>query len=343
MKWIEPKFSRKKVKKAGTHLVHADVESKEFTDSIPIFHNWRSAHAFPMQIMLDLLRKNAIRIDKNAIAVQRLKRVPSIMDKLIREEGMSLSRMEDIAGCRAIVSNVGYVKRIHSSLQRSRTKNILHRERDYISNPKESGYRGIHLIYKYNGSKDKFNGMAVELQIRSKIQHSWATAVEVVGAYTKQALKASSGESIWLDFFKYVSVEFSELENCPRDSCYDGIDTFTKMDECVNALNLFERLSAFKVATHALTQDKEKGAGYFIVRLDLEKRLVSYSRFGKRQLNEATSFYDEQERIYEQNKSMDVVMVSAGSVRDLKRAYPNYFSDTGVFEKYLRKVYEANK
>lgn len=343
MKWIEPKFSRNKVRKAGFQLLYSDVESKEFTGSIPVFHNWRSAHAFPMQIMLDLLRKNAIRIDKNAIAVQRLKRVPSILDKLIREKGMSLSRMEDIAGCRAVVSNVEHVKRIHLSLKKSRTKNILHRERDYISNPKESGYRGIHLIYKYNGSKEKFNGMAVELQIRSKIQHSWATAVEVVGAYTKQALKASSGESIWLDFFKYVSVEFSKLENCPIDSRYDGIDTFAEMNKCVESLNLFERLSAFKVATQVLTQDKEKGAGYFIVRLDLEKRLVSYSRFGKRQLDEATSFYDEQERIYEESPRMDVVMVSAGSVRDLKRAYPNYFADTGVFEKYLRKVYVANK
>jgi len=343
VKWIEPEFSRKKIKKAGRNLVCADIESKEYIDSLPIFHNWRSAHAFPMQIMLDLLRKNSIRIDKNAIAVQRLKRVPSILDKLIRETGMSLGRMEDIAGCRVVVSNVKNVKLIHGSLQKSRTKNILHRERDYISSPKKSGYRGIHLIYKYSGSKEKFNGMAVELQIRSKIQHSWATAVEVVGAYTKQALKASSGESIWLDFFKYVSVDFSKLENCPKDSRYDGVDSFNEMDKCVGYLNLFERLSAFKVATKALTQNKEKGAGYFIVRLDLEKRIVSYSRFGKRQLDEATSFYDEQERIYEENKSMDVVMVSAGSVRDLKRAYPNYFSDTGVFESYLRKVYKSNE
>lgn len=343
MKWIEPKHSKEKVKKAGKYLVHSDINSKEFYDSIPVFHNWRSAHAFPMQIMLDLLRKNAIRIDKKAIAVQRLKRVPSIIGKLIREKNMNLSRMEDIAGCRVVVDNVSHVTRIHTSLQKSRTKNILHRERDYISYPKESGYRGIHLVFKYNCGKEKFKGMAVELQIRSKIQHSWATAVEVVGAYTKQALKASTGDTIWLDFFKYVSVEFSKLENCPVDSMHITIDTFSKMHECIEQLNLSDRLRAFKVATKALTRDKGKGAGYFILLLDLDKKIVSYSRFGKSQLADATEFYSEQEKTYKDDISKDVVMVSASSVRDLKRAYPNYFADTEVFEKYLAKVYEANK
>ncbi|MBT3043622.1 MAG: RelA/SpoT domain-containing protein [Candidatus Thiodiazotropha sp. (ex Codakia orbicularis)] len=343
MKWIEPKYPRKKVKKAGDYLVKADIDSTEFKESIPVFHNWRSAHAFPMQIMLDLLRKNSIRIDRGAIAVQRLKRVPSIYTKLVREKGMSLSRMEDIAGCRVVVDNVRYVNKVYSLLKKSRTKNILHRERDYITAPKESGYRGVHLIFKYNGSKEKYHGMAVELQIRSKIQHSWATAVEVVGAYTKQALKASSGDTMWLDAFKYISAEFSKLEGCPVDGRFNGIDTFHLMAKHINELNMLERLTAFKVATRALTQDKEHGAGYFIVLLDLDERLVSYSRFGKSQLDEATSFYDEQESLHKDSPSKDVVMVSAASVRDLKRAYPNYFADTAVFERYLAKVYEANK
>jgi len=82
MNWIEPKFSREKVRKAGKTLIKSKVESKEFKEAVPVFHNWRSAHAFPMQIMLDLLRKNAIRIDKRALAVQRLKRVSSIIQKL---------------------------------------------------------------------------------------------------------------------------------------------------------------------------------------------------------------------------------------------------------------------
>ena len=96
MEWIELEFSKERVKKAGRSIISAPVDSDEFKEAVPIFHNWRAAHAFPMQIMLDLLRKTARRIDPNALAVQRLKRVTSIFDKIIREPTMNLCRMEDI-------------------------------------------------------------------------------------------------------------------------------------------------------------------------------------------------------------------------------------------------------
>jgi len=109
-----------------------------------------------MQIMLDFLRKNTLRIDKQALVVQRLKRGSSIFNKLFREKGMSLERMEDIAGCRAVLNKVEDVKRLYNVLKISSTKHTLHRERDYISNPKDSGYRGVHLVYRYNGSKEAY-------------------------------------------------------------------------------------------------------------------------------------------------------------------------------------------
>lgn len=343
MKWIEPKFSKERVKKAGNNLLKAKVESEEFQEAVPIFHNWRSSHAFPMQIMLDLLRKNSIKIDKNSFVVQRMKRVSSIFQKMARQKNMSLSRMQDIAGCRAVVADVKKVDKVYQSLKRSRTKNILHKEFNYIEAPKESGYRGIHLIYKYCGSKEKYIGMQVELQIRSKVQHSWATAVEVVGAFTKQALKASAGDSRWLELFKLVSVEFAKIEGCTTDPRFEGVDTFKKMTELIDVLELVERLAAFKVATKAITGKSEKGAGYFVLLLDMSEKVVKHTRFPKGNLDEATDYYNGLESEHKSDTSKDVVLVSAASVRDLKRAYPNYFADTGEFEKNIRKVYETNK
>jgi len=342
MEWIEPKNSREQIKKAGKYIVSSDVESQEFKWAIPVFHNWRSAHAFPMQIMLDLLRKNTIKIDKNAVVVQRLKRTYSIFRKLFREENMSLSRMEDIGGCRTVVDSIDHVTRVYEALKKSKTKNILFRDRDYISNPKESGYRGIHLVYKYNGSKENFHGMTVELQIRSKIQHSWATAVEVVGTFTKQALKASIGDAIWLDFFRYASVEFSKLEGCPIDPRYEGVDTFRWMVLLADQLDIYNRLITFKVAAKALSLQKGIWAGYFLLVLDLEKKSVQFTRYQKGQLSEATQLYNEQEERFRGDENMDVVLVSAASVRELKKAYPNYFSDTDDFQQYLRNVHDAN-
>ena len=344
MKWIEPEYSKEKVKKAGKYIFAAGVDDEKFRESVPIFFNWRSSHAFPMQIMLDLLRKNAIRIDQHALVVQRLKRVPSIFLKLAREKGMSLSRMEDIAGCRAVLHNTQYVNRLHVNLKKSRTKNILHRERNYISNPKESGYRGVHLVFKYNGTKEKYRGLFVELQLRSKVQHSWATAVEVVGTFTKQALKASSGEVRWLDFFKYASVEFAKLEKCPIDEKYAGVDTFQKLKNCVDILEIDKRLNAFSVAVRTISaKTTTKGAGYYLLFLDLKRRVINLRGFNKSQIEEATRIYNEEEQKYRDDKNKDLVLVSAGSLLDLKRAYPNYFSDTENFSKYIEKVYTINK
>jgi DNA-binding CsgD family transcriptional regulator len=47
---------------------------------------------------------------------------------------------------------------------------------DYIIKPRSSGYRGVHLIYSYFSDKNEtYNGLKVELQFRSPLQHAWAT------------------------------------------------------------------------------------------------------------------------------------------------------------------------
>ena len=78
----------------------------------------------------------------------------------------------------------------------------LHTSRDYIQHPKPSGYRSIHLVYKYkNPISPEYNGLFVELQIRTRLQLAWATAVETMGTYLGHALKSSEGPERWLDFF----------------------------------------------------------------------------------------------------------------------------------------------
>ena len=52
-------------------------------------------------------------------------------------------------------------------------------ETDYVRKPKTSGYRGIHLVYRYhNDRKTIYNGLQIEPQLRTRRQHAWATAVD---------------------------------------------------------------------------------------------------------------------------------------------------------------------
>ena len=233
-----------------------------------VFHNWRSAHTYPMQIMNYFLRDNSLYVDKNSIVVRWLKRAPSIIYKLRREPYMDLSRMEDIGGCRAILSTLNKVRELQDRLKNSSSSNILHRERDYITNPKTSGYRGVHLIYGYNGEKDKFVNMKVELQIRTKIQYSWATAVEVIDTFTGRSLKSGEGEEKWLRFFKLISIEVEKLES---DSIrYDfNKDNFYEISNLVEELKIFDRLRMFTMSIHAITRrlkPSKKGV-YFLIDL----------------------------------------------------------------------------
>lgn len=50
------------------------------------------------------------------------------------------------------------------------------------------------------------------MQIRTAIQHSWATAVEMVGLFRKESLKSGLVDIKWLRFFELVSELFIKLK-----------------------------------------------------------------------------------------------------------------------------------
>jgi ppGpp synthetase/RelA/SpoT-type nucleotidyltranferase len=109
---------------------------------------------------------------------------------------MSLARMQDIGGCRAIFPTVEDVYTCQKNMLASRMQhNPPKNHKDYIESPKESGYRGIHIVYEFTSKSQKYatyNGMLVEVQLRTVVQHAWATAVETVGIFTGESLKSST-------------------------------------------------------------------------------------------------------------------------------------------------------
>ena len=60
-----------------------------------------------------------------------------------------------------------------------------------------------------------FNGRRIEVQIRTQLQHSWATAVEAIGMVRGEDLKGGEGNMEWLRLFELMSSEFAEIESCP--------------------------------------------------------------------------------------------------------------------------------
>jgi len=105
-KFESPSFSRNQVNRAGLWLSEVNSAPDSSHENIEVLTNWRASHIY----ILNLFRNRFSRILKNkkteAIVSQRLKRTPSIVDKLRRNKTMMLSRMQDIAGMRIVFSSL---------------------------------------------------------------------------------------------------------------------------------------------------------------------------------------------------------------------------------------------
>ena len=79
----------------------------------------------------------------------------------------------------------------------------------------------------------------IELQIRTRLQHAWATAVETMGIFIDHSLKSSQGPQDWLDFFSLVGNAFAYIEGSPTLSKYDYLsknEVFSKIKNDANRL-----------------------------------------------------------------------------------------------------------
>jgi hypothetical protein len=111
----------------------------------------------------------------------------------------------------------------------------------------------------------------------------------------------------------------------------------------IERLGILPRLRAFAVSTKHLGEHKNSKFEYFLLLLEIDKSNIKVFRYPTGHLDAATEKYAELESMYKDNPQKDVVLVSAESVRGLKKAYPNYFADTSEFSKNIEKVIEANK
>ena len=163
------------------------VENAETIEDLQKLSDFRAEHSKIIKSFVWSLRSIINNKKRNSIIIsQRLKRLPSIIGKLKRFPELRLGRMQDLAGARIILPGIKDTKEVASYLknkvykQKDKNNFLFIREKNYILEPKEDGYRSIHQIFKYQGKKEtKLEGYQIELQIRTKLQHQWATSVEI--------------------------------------------------------------------------------------------------------------------------------------------------------------------
>lgn len=339
MAWVKPAHSRSQVDRAGAaaRRIAQDVNGGE-DGFVDVIANWRASHSYPLNGVQALVRQHAARADADSVVVQRLKRFGSIINKLVRFPTTQLSQMQDIAGCRAVLKDLPSVYAAVESLRKSKTKHTIRREKDYIADPKSDGYRSFHLIFQFvgNGDAAAYDKLFVEVQLRTQMQHVWATALETVDAFTGQALKANRGNADWQRFFALMgSVVAFEEECCGVPGTpADLAGVRHELQPLARRLNVVETLSAFRATVdYSGTSDGH----YYLLRLDPSLNKLAVRKYAANQSEKANADYLATERESIDSDAL-VVLVSAETLVKLQRAYPNYFPSTDLFLDLLQKA-----
>jgi hypothetical protein len=343
-------FSVEDVRRAGGviagDLHWSDETAQGIRQAFQVANNWRDAHAYPMRSvryqLLWYMRHNKL----EGVTVARLKRMQAIRRKL-RKTTLRLQQLQDLGGCRAILPSIADVHTLVDVL-RDKSCHELRAESDYIGRPKIDGYRSHHLMFSYRGrgAATIHDDRRIEVQIRTRLQHSWATAVEAVGLFRGEDLKGNRGSAKWLRLFTLMSAEFALVEECAEPPNvpphHDRVAEIRVLDEELSAVKTLEKLSyAVRWTDEAVSPSSRPT--YYLIEFDNATREVNIQLIFAPKW--AVARYDSAEFTDNRNgeEKRNVVLVEADKLENLKDAYPNYFGDVQLFKLQLKKITQGKE
>lgn len=319
-----PGGSKSRVNRAGDNVRAGTANAEDLL----IIEEWRAAHRAVLNTFQAILRERAQ--TAGAMVAQRHKRKRTIFDKLTRLPGMSLSRMDDVAGCRLIFKKSNDLHAFRRSFHGARFK---HKRRhsddpdryDYIRNPKPTGYRGIHDIYEYDVNSEvgkSLTGLYVEIQYRTLVQHAWATAVEVIGFITESQPKFQKGDTRYehaMALASEILARAHESQKGPFPELEDRqvVAQFLAAEKEIGLLDMLRGLNA---ADRAVTTKKNT------ILIFEGGRALQMKTF--RDATEALRALFELEK---EHPDRDIVLVRADTSDEVRLAFKNYFSDARDF------------
>lgn len=333
------KYSRNKINVSGKALLAGPETGFPYTDANLIVEDWRKLHLIPLQ---DLVAEVTRVLTENSVSAafssHRLKRMTSIIAKLRHNPGMGLGGLQDIGGARFVFEDIDSLLKAQQIISKASLSHfVVDREPyDYVSNPKESGYRSIHFTYKYVSDNLDYDGLRVELQIRTRLQHDWAMAVETAELISKSSLKASLGDENWLSFFKLCSAVFAQKEGMP---VAESFTNYSEKDYCVQYAKLdkeFKFLDQLQALVSAvkISEEHTLKEGYAVLLIQFAEKRVQLRHFQSDKLEDATKYYSEVEKSIDDSNSA-VVLVAVSDMKELQEAYPSYFLNASEFVQEL--------
>ena len=326
------RFSKKQVIKAGKALrgsiLYTPETREEAVQVFRIAYNWRNSHVYPMRRIRYELAGKIRHAHVGAITAARIKRMASIRRKLARSS-ITLVQVQDLGACRAIVDTTSDVEALIQIYRSGGSAHGLRGDTSYIEAPKEGGYRSHHLVLEFQarGTDEIFSGRRIEIQLRTRLQHIWATAVEAVGLARGEDLKAGQGHPDWLRLFALMSSEFAEAEDCPlvpgTGEQASRHEELKALDRRLGAINALENLNYAFRSSEQVGGQRDK---WFLIQFDRAGRSVAVTGYNNPIVGSERYANEEY-----QHEDLNSVLVEVDKIENLRAAYPNYFLDVGEF------------
>lgn len=330
-----PEHSKAATKRSGrvlSQIIHGDEITGEIITAFKVAHSWRISHVYPMRIEHRLLTNMAKEFG-GSVTAARLKRMASIRKKLYRSP-VSLERIQDLGGNRVVLPDVDAVYQFQAKFEKAHIARKK-RETDYLKSPKPGGYRCLHLIVKPNckGDRSVHNNQTLEIQIRTHLQHIWATAGEAIGAMRGEDIKAGEGSADWLRLLELMGAELALLDGLQVGEHVQQ-DRRARLRELARLELKLAAIDTLTTYTTAVDFQKNRGwesARFFLVVLDTISGTVRV----RPQSSFISEPYDGQG---DPSEKIQTALVSVSDANALALAYPNFFLDVKEFLQHLKDV-----
>lgn len=177
--------------------------------------------------------------------------------------------------------------------------------------------------------------MFIELQIRTQIQHIWATTLEIFDIKNKSNLKIGGGNEEHREFFKLCSLILSFIDKTTTEKEKENFvleEVHSRLLELNNKYNILDLLSGLRVSINTI--DKKNKNDFFILELNYSTSKLTVT-FPNSEEDAKYIYAGREQDIKINNEPKEVVLVSGENMKAIEKAYPNYFLDAKKFIIYI--------
>lgn len=347
MSYPEPPSNKSAVRKAGQAISSGTASNEDYQ----LVDRWRASHGYVINTFQAWLKGHINKQDFYIEFAQRLKRRNTVIDKLLRKDKngkpliSDVAGMHDFAGCRMIFDDLAKMVEFRDYMHSPAVmKNVEHTLRhdpekyNYVENPKFTGYRGIHDVYRHfpRGSlrkqeKKPWDGLLVEIQYRTRAQHAWATAVEISDLLDGERTKFELNQSDRGKFFALASEIIARKHESYRRA-FGGRETADLQDELrtlEGELGILRRLELLKQFENEDNLQKHNVLNIFRTENGtFELEIIPFKS--------AAPAIEKASELEASATSVNAVYVRSDNPKQLRSAYRNYFYDPIDFVKIIQ-------